>query len=153
VFQQRRVKRQAFESQPDIIRCETRKYDFLQGDGETNEGMSMNSIYNGRTINMKWLAIGILALTAVFVVETKLYAHAEITAADTESVLVYPSIAVTVNKSLVLRLPKKASRVSVTQPQIAEAVVVAPDQILINGKAVGTTSLVVWIEENKTRKK
>ncbi len=113
----------------------------------------MNSIYNGRRTNMKWLAIGILALTSVFAVEAKLYAHIETTAADTESVLVYPSITVTVNKSAVLRLPKKASRVSVTQPQIAEAVVVAPDQILINGKAVGTTSLVVWFEENKTRKK
>ena len=113
----------------------------------------MKSIYNGSTINMKWLAVGILALTSVFVVEAKLYAHTETTAADTESVLVYPSITVTVNKSVVLRLPKKASRVSVTQPQIAEAVVVAPDQILINGKAVGATSLVVWFGENKSRKK
>ena len=112
----------------------------------------MNSIYHGRTINIKWLAIGVLALTSVFVVEVKLYAHAETTAADTENVLVYPSITVTVNKSVVLRLPKKASRVSVTQTQIAEAVVVAPDRILINGKAVGTTSLVVWFEDNKTRK-
>lgn len=113
----------------------------------------MNSIHSGRTINMKWFAIGVLALSSVFVVEVKLYAHAETTAADAESVLVYPAITVTVNKSVVLRLPKKASRVSVTQPQIAEAVVVVPDQILINGKAVGTTSLVVWFEENKTRKK
>jgi Flp pilus assembly secretin CpaC len=58
-----------------------------------------------------------------------------------------------VNKSIVLRLPKKASKVSVTQPQIAEAVVVAPDQIVINGKAVGTTSLVVWFDENQSRRK
>ena len=104
----------------------------------------MNSIFDRRSINMKWLAIGILALTSVFVAAVKPYAHAKTTTADTERVLVYPSIAVTVNKSVVLRLPKKASRVNVTQPQIAEAVVVAPDQILINGKAVGTTSLVVW---------
>jgi Flp pilus assembly secretin CpaC len=104
-------------------------------------------------MNTKRLAIGILALSSVFIVGIKLYAHAETTAPDTESVVVYPSITVTVNKSIVLRLPKKASRVSVTQPQIAEAVVVAPDQILINGKAVGTTSLVVWFEENKPRKK
>lgn len=104
-------------------------------------------------MNMKWLVIGILSLALVFVAATKLYVHAETTAPDPESVIVYPSVTVTVNKSVVLRLPKKASRVSVTQPQIAEAVVVAPDQILINGKAVGTTSLVVWFEENKTRKK
>jgi pilus assembly protein CpaC len=98
---------------------------------------------------MKRLAIGILAVASVFIAEVRLHARAEMT----ESVVVYPSIAVTVNKSVVLRLPKNAKRVSVTQPQIAEAVVVAPDQILINGKAVGTTSLVVWFEENKTRKK
>jgi Flp pilus assembly secretin CpaC len=95
---------------------------------------------------MRWLAIGILVLTSLFVAKVKLYGQADMIAAATESVVVYPSIAVTVNKSVVLRLPKRATRVSVTQPQIAEAVVVAPDQILLNGKAVGTTSLVVWFE-------
>ena len=94
---------------------------------------------------MRWLPIGVLALTLLFVAEAN--GQADIVAATTESVVVYPSIAVTVNKSIVLRLPKRATRVSVTQPEIAEAVVVAPDQILINGKAVGTTSLVVWFED------
>jgi hypothetical protein len=42
---------------------------------------------------------------------------------------------------------KKATRVFVTQPKIAEVVVVAPDQLLIHGRAVGATSLVVWFEE------
>jgi pilus assembly protein CpaC len=101
---------------------------------------------------MKRLAIGLLALTAVFIAAVKVCAHAQATAPGTESLVVYPNISVTVNKSVVLRVPKRATRVSVTQPHIAEAVVVAPDQILINGKAVGTTSLVVWFENNKTRK-
>jgi pilus assembly protein CpaC len=113
----------------------------------------MNATYYDRVISMKRLAIGLLAVASVFIAELTLHARAEMTAADAESVAVYPSIAVTVNKSVVLRLPKHAKRVSVTQPQIADAVVVAPDQILINGKAVGTTSLVVWFEEDKTRKK
>jgi Flp pilus assembly secretin CpaC len=43
--------------------------------------------------------------------------------------------------------------VFVTQPQIAEVVVVAPDQLLINGKAVGATSLVVWFEEKTKARK
>ena len=111
----------------------------------------MNAIYDCRI--KKRLAIGLVALVSVFVAEVKLCARARAAAAAAESAVVYPSISVTVNKSVVLRVPKRASRVSVTQPQIAEAVVVAPDQILINGKAVGTTSLVVWFEENKTRKK
>lgn len=113
----------------------------------------MNATYYGRVISMKRLAIGLLAVASVFIVKVTLHARAEMTATDAESVAVYPSIAVTVNKSVVLRLPKNAKRVSVTQPQIAEAVVVAPNQILINGKAVGTTSLVIWFEESKTRKK
>ena len=104
-------------------------------------------------MNMKRLAIGGLALTSVFVADVEFCAYSQATAAGAESVVVYPSISVTVNKSVVLRVPKRASRVSVTQPQIAEAVVVAPNQILINGKAVGTTSLVVWLDENKTHKK
>lgn len=54
-----------------------------------------------------------------------------------------PSIAVTVNKSEVIRLDRRAKRVSVTQPEIADVVVLTPTQVLINGKSVGTTSLVV----------
>jgi Flp pilus assembly secretin CpaC len=113
----------------------------------------MKAIDGERIVNLKRSVIGLLALTSVIVAEVKISAHAQATAAGSESVVVYPSITVTVNKSIVLRVPKRAKRVSVTQPQIAEAVVVAPDQILINGKAVGTTSLVVWFEENKTGKK
>jgi Flp pilus assembly secretin CpaC len=111
----------------------------------------MNLIYNGTTRNSRWLPVGILVLTSLFVAEVKLYGQADIGAADTESVVVYP-IAVTVNKAVVLRLPKRATRVSVTQPEIAEAVVVAPNQILINGKAVGATSLVVWFEDEIHKK-
>jgi pilus assembly protein CpaC len=58
-----------------------------------------------------------------------------------------PTITVTVNKSLIHRLEQRATRVSVTQPEIADVSVVAPDQILINGKSVGATSLVVWNQQ------
>ncbi len=55
-----------------------------------------------------------------------------------------PTITVTVNKSLIFTLPQKARRVSVTQPEVADVTVVAPNQLLINGKSVGVTSLVIW---------
>jgi pilus assembly protein CpaC len=58
-----------------------------------------------------------------------------------------PTISVTVNKSMVFRLADKAKRVSVSQPEIADVMVVAPTQLLINGKAVGTTSLIVFNEK------
>ena len=111
----------------------------------------MNLIYNGTTRNSRWLLVGVFVLTSLFVAQVKLYGQADVVATATESVVVYP-IAVTVNKSVVLRLPKRATRVSVTQPEIAEALVVAPDQILINGKAVGATSLVVWFEDETQKK-
>ncbi len=57
-----------------------------------------------------------------------------------------PTVTVTVNKSLVFGLAQKARRVSVTQPEVAEVVVLSPNQLLINGKSVGTTSLIVWPE-------
>jgi pilus assembly protein CpaC len=51
---------------------------------------------------------------------------------------------VTIGKSQVLNLQEAFTRVSVTNPAIADVFVVTPNQILINGKAVGTTSLVVF---------
>src|ERR1044072_3634402 len=58
-----------------------------------------------------------------------------------------PAITVTVNKSMVFRLAERAKRVSVSQPGVGDVVVVAPSQLLINGKAVGTTSLIVFNEK------
>jgi pilus assembly protein CpaC len=51
---------------------------------------------------------------------------------------------VTIGKSQVLDLQEPFTRVSVTNPAIADVFVVTPNQILINGKAVGTTSLVAF---------
>jgi pilus assembly protein CpaC len=51
---------------------------------------------------------------------------------------------VTMGKSQVLDLQEPFTRVSVTNPAIADVFVVTPSQILVNGKAVGTTSLVVF---------
>jgi len=55
-----------------------------------------------------------------------------------------PAITVTVNKSMVFRLAERAKRVSVSQPEVADVLVVAPSQLLINGKNVGTTSLIIF---------
>ncbi len=62
---------------------------------------------------------------------------------------VTPTISVTVNKSMVFRLAQRAKRVSVSQPQVADVVVVGPSQLLINGKAVGTTSLIVFDDKGE----
>lgn len=51
---------------------------------------------------------------------------------------------VTIGRSQVIDLKEPFTRVSVTNPGVADAFVVTPNQILVNGKAVGATSLVVF---------
>ena len=94
---------------------------------------------------MKSVTLGIL--TFLLISAGKVDSHEEPPPTNTENVLVYPSIAVAVNKAVVIRLPKKATKVAVTQPKIAEVEVAAPDTLLIHGRAVGVTSLVVWFEQ------
>ena len=96
---------------------------------------------------MKYAPLATLTFISIFLAAGEMYAQSNTALDDTEGVTVYPSIEVVVNKAIVVRLPRKAIKVAVTQPQIAEVVVVAPDQLLINGKAVGATSLVVWYEQ------
>jgi Flp pilus assembly secretin CpaC len=93
---------------------------------------------------MKYVIRGVLAL--LFLSSGELQAQPGTTLAGTENVLVYPSIAVAVNKAVVVRLPKKATKVAVSQPKIATVEVVSRDTVLIHGRAVGATSLVIWFE-------
>src|SRR5215475_928578 len=80
-----------------------------------------------------------------FLVATVLFSFFSLPLAAAQQVT--PTISVTVNKSMVFRLAERAKRVSVSQPAVADVVVVAPSQLLINGKAVGTTSLIVFNEK------
>jgi Flp pilus assembly secretin CpaC len=70
----------------------------------------------------------------------------EVSATPTAEPIELP-LSVPVNKAVVLRLPRPAKRVFVTQSLIAESALLAPDLIVINGKSVGTTSLVIWLDE------
>jgi pilus assembly protein CpaC len=51
---------------------------------------------------------------------------------------------VTIGKSQIIELKESFSRASVTNPAIADVFAITPNQLLINGKAVGVTSLVVF---------
>jgi len=53
-------------------------------------------------------------------------------------------LVVSTGKSLVIDSPVDVKRVSVSNPEIAEAVGITPKEVLINGRAPGQTSLVVW---------
>ena len=99
---------------------------------------------------MNYRVVGIL--TFLLLSAGELHAQPKTTLVGTENVVVYPSIAVAVNKAVVIRLPKKAAKVAVTQPKIAEVEVISPETVLIHGRAVGATSLVIWFEEPKISK-
>ena len=51
---------------------------------------------------------------------------------------------VTVGKSLVVDSPVNIQRVSVGNGEMAEALAVNPREVLVNGKTVGETSIIIW---------
>ena len=58
---------------------------------------------------------------------------------------------VMVGKSLLINTTERLKRVSVTDPTVADALVVTPTQVLVNGLAPGETSLLIWDELERSR--
>jgi pilus assembly protein CpaC len=56
-----------------------------------------------------------------------------------------------VGRSLVISSPTRLKRVSIADPSIADAVIVNPSQILLNGRAPGGVSLVLWDESDQSQ--
>jgi pilus assembly protein CpaC len=54
-------------------------------------------------------------------------------------------------RSTVLRSPEELKRVSVTDPAIATAIIVSPNQVLIHGIVPGTITLILWDAQERTR--
>jgi len=58
---------------------------------------------------------------------------------------------VMVGKSLLINTTERLKRVSVTDPNVADALVVTPTQILVHGRAPGEVSLLIWDELERSR--
>jgi len=58
-------------------------------------------------------------------------------------------VEVSVGKSTVVTLKENSKRVSISDPSVAELILISPTEILLNGKKVGATSLIIWNEEGK----
>ncbi len=58
---------------------------------------------------------------------------------------------VMVNKSILVNTTEKLKRVSVTDPSVADALVVTPNQVLVHGRAPGEVSLILWNEQEQSR--
>jgi pilus assembly protein CpaC len=55
-----------------------------------------------------------------------------------------PKVALTAGRSTVLTTDFNIARIAITNPAVADATVVQPREILIDGKAPGTISLIIW---------
>jgi pilus assembly protein CpaC len=60
-----------------------------------------------------------------------------------------PRISVTAGRSTIVETTYDVTRIAVTNPAIADAVVVRPREILVDGKAAGTISLIVWGNDDR----
>ncbi|HUK17531.1 MAG TPA: type II and III secretion system protein family protein [Bryobacteraceae bacterium] len=58
---------------------------------------------------------------------------------------------VMVGKSLLINTTERLKRVSVTDPAVADALVVTPTQILVHGRSAGEVSLLIWDELERSR--
>jgi pilus assembly protein CpaC len=58
---------------------------------------------------------------------------------------------VMVGKSLLINTTERLKRVSVTDPTVADAIVVTPTQILVHGRSPGEVSLLIWDELERSR--
>ena len=56
----------------------------------------------------------------------------------------FERVVLTAGRSTVLSTPFDITRIAVTNPAVADAVVVQPREVLIDGKGAGTVSLIVW---------
>jgi pilus assembly protein CpaC len=56
-----------------------------------------------------------------------------------------------VGRSLVITSPARVKRVSIADPNIADAIVISPFQVLLNGKTPGGVSLVIWDESDQSQ--
>jgi pilus assembly protein CpaC len=61
-----------------------------------------------------------------------------------EAAVDYPKVKITAGRSTVLPSEFDITRIAITDPKIADAVVVQPREILIDGKTPGTVSLIIW---------
>jgi pilus assembly protein CpaC len=58
---------------------------------------------------------------------------------------------VMVGKSILINTTERLKRVSVTDPAVADALVVTPTQVLVNGLSPGEVSLLIWDELERSR--
>jgi pilus assembly protein CpaC len=91
-----------------------------------------------RQLSLSLVALVILLIQSVaFAQETS---HKASFSKNTEPI----AVNVLVGQSRVINFDRPVGRFSVSNPEIAEAVLVTPDQVLVNGKAFGQVNFIAW---------
>src|SRR5712691_5268538 len=87
-----------------------------------------------------------LLLASLIIVATNSICHAQATSYNASFKENKEAVAVNVlvGQSRVINFDRPVGRFSVSNPEIAEAVLVTPDQVLVNGKAFGQVNFVAW---------
>jgi pilus assembly protein CpaC len=85
----------------------------------------------------RWLAV--IALAGTFAAAANYPAQAQTAAAASPRVL-----SMTVGKSLVVSTQQRIERVAVGFGDVAEAMAAGTNEVLVSGKAAGSTSLIIW---------
>jgi pilus assembly protein CpaC len=58
-------------------------------------------------------------------------------------------IRATVGKSQIIQFAQPIKRLSITDPSLADLILLSPTQMIMNGKAAGVTSLIIWDETDQ----
>lgn len=89
----------------------------------------------------------------VWTVSLALAATLQASMAMGQQVLSTPERVITVVRgtSVLLQVPGVLERVSIADPEIADAIVLPPGEVMVNAMSIGTTSLFVWREDAPTR--
>jgi pilus assembly protein CpaC len=92
---------------------------------------------------MRFVAIASALLALIAIVPAALAQETSYKASFMNNKEAVP-INVLVGQSRVINFDKSIGRFSVSNPEIAEAVLVAPNQVLVNGKAFGQVNFIAW---------
>jgi pilus assembly protein CpaC len=82
----------------------------------------------------RWAVVGLLLLTA----------GSGASRAQQQGNPAFERVALTVGRSSILTTDFDITRLAVTNPEVADAMVVEPREVLIDGKGPGTVSLILW---------
>ena len=85
-----------------------------------------------------------LGTTLTWLMVSPIAAQTAAPAAQATDASGFERVVLTAGRSTVLSTPFDVTRIAVTNPAVADAVVVEPREVLIDGKSAGTVSLIVW---------